>query len=83
MNQLGGLLLNGGDDFGMAVPRRADGDACGEIQKCIAVNVLDNRATAALGDERIVPRIGRRHEFGVVFHNALGVGSGQYGNQLR
>jgi len=82
VNEFGGLLLDGSDYFRMAVPRRADSNPRSKIQKGVAVNVLDNRAVAALGHKRVIPRVRRRHELGVAFHNALGVGSGQSGNQL-
>src|SRR5579859_290480 len=67
----------------MAMPRRTNSDACSEIQKRVAVYIFYNRAMAPLGNKRIVPGIRRGHKLGVAFHNALGVGSGQCGNQPR
>ena len=65
VQQLVGLVLDGGDDLGMAVPRRRDRDAGREIEKEIAVHVLDDRAAAAGTDQRINARVGRRHALGV------------------
>ncbi len=65
------------------MPRRTNSDACGEIQERVAVYIFYNRAMASLGNKRIIPGIGRGHELGVAFHNALGVGSGQCCNQPR
>ena len=48
VDQLGGLLLNRRDDFGMAMAGGDDGDARGEIQEDVAVHVFDQRAAAAL-----------------------------------
>ncbi len=83
VDEFGGLLLNGGDDFGMAMAGRTDGDAGGKIQKCIAIHVFDNCAVTAFGDERVIPGIGRRHELAVALDDAPGVGAGQRGKQLR
>ena len=60
VNQFGGLLLDGGDDFGMAMAGGNDGDAGGEIEENVAVHVFYHRAAAALGDQRIIARVGRR-----------------------
>src|SRR5437867_4149600 len=51
MNQLRGLFLNRGDDFGMTVSGRTHGDAGVAIEKKIAVNVLDPDARGAFGDK--------------------------------
>ena len=78
VDQFGGLLLNGGDNFGMAMAGGADGDAGGKIEKHVAVNVFDHRAAAALGDQRIIARVGRRHELRRrVRRCCFGFGSGQ------
>src|SRR5205823_14537758 len=54
------LFLNGADDIGMAVTGRTYGNTGVEIQEAVAVNILDDRAFAALCDERVGTRIGRR-----------------------
>jgi len=63
MIELRRLILDGGDDPGMAMPRRGDGDAGGEVEKQIRVHVLDDGAGAAGADERIDARVGWRHVF--------------------
>ena len=60
VQQLGRLLLNGRDDPRMAMAGRADGDAGREIEKQIAVDVLDDRPVAALDRQRIDARVRRR-----------------------
>ena len=72
-----GLFLNGGDDMGMAVACGADRDARGKVQKHVAVNVFDHCAAPALGYQRVIAGVGRRHEFGVGLEHALGFGPGQ------
>ncbi len=48
VNQFGSLLLDGGDNFGMAMAGRGDGDAGGEVEKLVAVDVFhdDSRVRA-------------------------------------
>ena len=76
MDELAGLFLNGGDNLGMAMAGGADGDAGGEVHEHVAVHVFDHRAAPALGDQRVIARVRRRHELGVSFEDALGVRSG-------
>ena len=61
VQQLGRLVLDGGDDLRMAVAGRADGDAGGEVEEQVAVDVLDDRPAAALHRQRIDARVRRRH----------------------
>ena len=56
--ELGGLALDRGDDVGVAVAGRVDGDAGGEVEEHVAVDVLDRAAEAAHGDDRVGPRAG-------------------------
>ncbi len=77
VDQLAGLVLDGGDDLGMAVPRRGDGDAGGEIEEEVAVDVLDHRAAAALDDQGINARVGRRHVLLVALEQGLAFGPGK------
>ena len=67
------LLGDGLDDLGVADAGRVDGDAGRAVEKAIAVDVLDDRALAAGDDERIVARVGRRHEFLVAFDDRPGL----------
>ena len=52
VDELGGLLLDGGDDLRMAMAGRDDGDAGGEVEELVAVDVFDADAAAAFGDQR-------------------------------
>ena len=61
VDQFGGLLLDGGDDLGMAVAGGGDGDAGGEIEELVAVDVGDDDAASALGDQRVGAGVGRRN----------------------
>ncbi len=76
VNQFAGLLLNGGDDLGMAVAGRSYGDAGGEIEELVAVNVFDDNAPAALGDHRIRTGVRRRNVTGIAIENSLGIRAG-------
>ena len=81
--QLGGLLLDGGDDFGMAVAGGDDGDAGAEIQEDVAVDVFDERAAAASGHQRIAARVRRREVLPIEFEDANRVGTRQRSHQVR
>ena len=71
VDQLGRLLLDGCDDARVAVPRGDHGDARGEIQKHVAVDVLDHRAAARFRHQGIAARIGRRNGRVVALNNLL------------
>jgi hypothetical protein len=83
VDQFAGLFLNRFDNFRVAVSRRADGDPCRKIEENVSINVFDNCAASPLCNQGILPRIGRRHEFAVLLHDALGKGSGQLCYQAR
>jgi len=83
VNQFAGLLLNGGDDFGMAMAGRSDGNTSGEIKKFVAVHVSDDDAASALGYQRVGSGVRRRNVFVIARQHALGVGAGQGGHDLR
>ncbi len=53
VDQLGGLLLDGGDYFGMAMSGRNDGNAGGKVQKLVSVHIFNPHAAAALGHHGI------------------------------
>ena len=53
VDQLGGLLLDGGDYFGMAVTGGNDGNAGGKVQELISVHIFNPHAAAALGHHGI------------------------------
>ena len=82
VDQLTGLLLDGSDDMGMAVAGGGHGDAGGEIEELIAVDVGDDDAASALGHQRIRTGVGRRNIFLIAGEDALGVGAGQRGLEL-
>jgi hypothetical protein len=83
VNQLGGLLLDGGDDFRMAMAGGDNRDARSEIKKGVAVHVFDRRATADPGDQRVIAGVGRRDYVLVALDEFLGLGAGQLGNEVR
>ena len=62
VKQLACLLLNGGDDLGMTVAGRGHGDSGGEIEKLVAIHVLDHDAASALGDQRVGAGVRGRDE---------------------
>ena len=53
VDQLGGLLLDGGHYFGMAMPGRNHGDAGGKVQKLVSVDIFNPYAAAAFGHHGI------------------------------
>ncbi len=83
MDEFGGLLLNCGDDFRMAVAGGGDGDAGGEIEKLVAVNVFNAETAAALRDQGIRAGITGRNQPVVGGNRGTGLGSGHRTNQLR
>ena len=58
------------DDVRMRHAGRVDRDAGGAVEEAIAVDVLDDGPFAAGDDERVVARVGRRHEPGVALDDA-------------
>ena len=83
MNQFGCLFLDSGDDFGMAMAGRDDGDAGGEIEEGVAVNIFHGGAAADFRDERVVAGVGRRDYVMVALDEFLGLGAGQFGDEVR
>ena len=83
MDEFGGLLLNGGDDFRMAVAGGDDGDAGGKVEELIAVDIFDAQATPALRDHGIGARVAGRDEAVVGLDDAAGLGTGERRLQLR
>jgi len=61
VDELGGLLLDGGDHGGVAVARGDHGDAGREIKEQVAIHVFNDGAAAALHHEGINARVRRRH----------------------
>ena len=53
VDQLRGLLLDGGDDLGMAMPGRNNGDAGGKVQEFVSIDIFNAQAQAALGHHGI------------------------------
>jgi hypothetical protein len=82
VNQLGGLLLDGGNHFGMAVAGGGHGDARRKVEKLVAVHVFHADAAAALGHQRIRARVAGRDQPVVGLDGGLGLGSGQRTNEL-
>ena len=65
VNQFRCLFLDGLYYFRMAVPGRANRDACGKIQKGVSVHVFDDCAVAFLGHQWVFTGERRRHVLGV------------------
>ncbi len=76
------LLDDGGDDVGMRVSGRVDGDAGGAVEELVAVDVLDDGAFTAGHHQRIAAGVGRRHRLGVAGDDRLGVRAGQGRHKL-
>ena len=66
MQQAVGLLFDSLDHPGMTMPRGANSDAGGKIQKYIAVHVVDPKAFGFFNHQRIITRIGRRDVFPIL-----------------
>ena len=60
VDQLGCLLLDRRHDLRVRVAGRVDGDAGGEVEEQVAVDVLDRQAFTADGNDRVGPREARR-----------------------
>ena len=77
------LIFDGFDHAWMRMSSRADGDSGIEIKEDVAVYIFDHRAFAALDDERVRARVGRRNIFGVLLNNGYGLRAGKFGFQRR
>ena len=61
MDQLADLLLDRGDDLGMAMASRANGDAGVTVEKDVSVRVGDPNAACRVGNKFVIrPRIAWR-----------------------
>src|SRR3989442_14760678 len=58
----------------------ADGNAGGEIQESIAVNVPDFDTATMRHHERVLARIGGRYHFGIAGQECPRFGAGQFGS---
>jgi hypothetical protein len=67
VDELRRLTLNGFNHPRMAMASGNYRYSRGEIQKAVAVDVLDNGAFTVMGNERIRPSVGRRYYAGVAF----------------
>jgi hypothetical protein len=84
MYEFRGLLLDGADDFRVAVSGRADSNSGVAIEKYIAVNVCDPHAFSLFCDEfERRARVRGRDELRVGFDDLLPKGAGQRGIDLR
>src|SRR5581483_5231285 len=64
----------------MAMSGRANGNPGGEIEKAIAIDVLNDRAVASLDGERIDTRVRRRSVLLVGRNQVAGARTGQLGS---
>ncbi len=83
MDELRGLLLDGADDLGVAMAGGVDGDAGGEVEELVAVDVFDAAAEAAFDGERITAGVAGRKQGFVAGNDLPGVGAGQGADDLR
>ena len=79
VDEFGGLVLDGLDDFGVTVAGGVDGDAGGEVEELVAVDVFDADAAAGFGDQRIAAGVAGGDEAVVVGDDLLGEGAGEGG----
>ena len=77
MNELGCLPLNGGDHLRMAVAGGHYGYARIEVKEGVTVGIFNQGAQAALCNQRIASRIGRRDVSVILFDHSLRVGTGK------
>ena len=75
--------LDRGDDVGVAVAGRVDGDAGGEVEEDVAVDVFDRAAEAAPGDDRIGAQEARARPRVVELDVRPGLGAGGGGDDVR
>ncbi len=83
MQQLAGLLLDCLDHLGMTMARGVHGNAGGEVQELIAIDVGDAEAAAGLRDQRIAAGVAGRQQPIVVGDNLLCERAGDGGLQIR
>ena len=83
VDEAGRLPLDRFDHPGMAVAGRHHRDSGVEIEKAVAVHVLDNGAFRALRHQRIAARVGRGNGAGVAVDDGARAGAGQRGGHPR
>ena len=77
VDQFRGLLLDSGNNFRVAVAGGRHGDAGGEIEEFVAVDVFNANAAAAVGDQRIGAGVAGGNEAVVSGYSGAGLGTGQ------
>jgi hypothetical protein len=70
-------------DLRVRMPRGADGDAGGEVEESVAVDVPHLGALAVRHREGIVARVARRDHGRVTRDEGLGLGAGEFGLDMR
>ncbi len=83
VDQLAGLVLDRGDDVGMAMAGRGDGDTGVEVEKEVAVDVLDRASLAPNRHDRIRSRHAGRSPLAVELEVSARSGAGQLGDEVR
>jgi hypothetical protein len=73
VDELGCLILNGLDDFRMAVAGGVNGDAGGEVEELVAIDVCDAETATGLRDHGIAASVAGRDETVIVGKGAHGV----------
>ena len=83
MNQAGGLVLNGFDDLGVAMPGGDDGNPGGKVQKAVPVRIFYDCSGGCFGHQRIGTRIGRRDNLLIPLDDSSRSGSGEGSQDAR
>ena len=73
VDEFGGLVLDRLDYFGMTVAGRVDGDAGGEVEELVAVDVGDADAAAGFGHHGVAAGVAGGDEAVVGGDDLLGV----------
>lgn len=82
VDEFGGLVLNSLYYFGMTMPGGVDGDAGGEVEELVAVDVGDADAASGFGDHGVAAGVARGDEAVVGGDGLLREGTGEGGLQF-
>ena len=81
VDEVGGLLADGGHHLRVGVAGGDHGDAGGEVEEEIAVHVLHHGAAATADDQRVAAGVGGGNQARIAVNDAPGVGPRQGGLQ--
>jgi hypothetical protein len=69
--------------MGVRVSSGEHGNACGEVQKSVAVRVFDDGSSGVVGDERVGAGVGRGDNLLIPLDDGLGFGAREWGDKVR